>query len=70
MPLEVEDHAIPHFKARINGNCELRGPRHGSIFVLRQAISKNTVLLHTKGLVPFVLISTVASWYKVVDYFL
>ena len=56
--LEVQDHAIPHHKTDICGECELKGPRRGSTFILCQAILIS-VLLHNEGFVPFVLISTV-----------
>ena len=59
MILEVQCHAIPHFKARTNGKCQSRGPRRGKTFILCQAIFKNPVLLRTEGLVPFILISSV-----------
>ena len=46
MPLDVQGHTIPHFKAKISGKCEPREPRHGSTLKLCQAIFKNPVLLH------------------------
>ena len=61
MPLEVQGHAIPQFKADVSGKCEPRGPRRCSTLILCQAIFKNPVLLQTEGLAPFVLISTVCN---------
>ena len=31
MPVEVEVHTVPHFKAAVNGKVEPRGPEHGGI---------------------------------------
>ena len=59
MLLELQGHAIPHFKAKISLKLLARGPRRGNTFSLCQATFKNPVLLPNKGLVPFVLISTV-----------
>ena len=61
MPLEVQGHAIPHFKAKINGKFKPKGPRRGSTFTLCHATFKNPVLLHTEGFLPFVLISSVSE---------
>ena len=42
-------------------NVSLEG--QGSTFILHQAIFKNPLLLHNRGLVPFVLIGTVVLFH-------
>jgi len=34
VPVEVEVHTLPRFKAPVNVEVELRGPEHGNIFIL------------------------------------
>ena len=34
VPVEVEVHTVPHFKAPVNGKVDPRGPEHGGIFIL------------------------------------
>ena len=33
VPVEVEVHTVPHFKAPVNVKVEPRGPEHGDIFI-------------------------------------
>ena len=71
MTHEVGGHAIPHFKAKINDKYETGMSRHSSNFILCQAIFKNSVLLHTKGLMPFVwiVVSVLTYWNLLCRYF-
>ena len=33
VPVEVEIHTVPHFKAPVNNKLEPRGPEHGGILI-------------------------------------
>ena len=59
MPLEIQSHAIPHFKADIRGKLNPRGLECGSIFTLCHPFFKIALLVHTEGLGQFVSLSSV-----------
>ena len=59
MPLEIQSHAIPHFKADISGKLEPRGLRHDRISMYCQSLLNRAHLLHKGGLGRFVSLSTV-----------
>ena len=51
MPLKVQGHTVPHWKALISDKLEPRGLRCGSTFILCYVLLKTAILLHTEGLV-------------------
>ena len=61
MPVEVEVHTVPHFKAPINGKIDLWGPECGGTFTLDYTLVNIGHLLHKLRPVPFVFSSTVGS---------
>ena len=60
MPVEVDVHTVPNFKARINGKVDLWGPECGGTFTLDYSLVKIGHLLHKSRPVPFVFSTTVA----------
>ena len=34
MPIEIEIHTVPHFKAPVNSKLDPKGKEHGGIFIL------------------------------------
>ena len=59
MPLEVQDHTVPHLKALRYGKDDSKGLSCGSIFDFIQGILKIEDLLHKQGLVETQLLRTV-----------
>ena len=49
MPVEVEVHTVPHFKAPVNIKLEAQEPEHGGIFMSLNTRSKIGQLLHKFG---------------------
>ena len=49
VPVEVEVHTVPHFKAPVNSKLEPQGPEHGGIFISLNTRSKIGQLLHKSG---------------------
>ena len=49
VPVEVEVHTVPHFKAPVNCKVEPRGPEHGGILIFENTRSKINHLLHKSG---------------------
>ena len=49
MPLEIQNHTVPHLKALIIGKNEPRGLRYGSTFNVCQAFLKSVILLHKEA---------------------
>ena len=49
VPVEVEVHTVPLFKAPINIKLEPQGPEHGGILILLNTRSKIGQLLHKLG---------------------
>ena len=62
MPLEVEGHTVPHWKAPVSCKLVSRGLSNGSIFSLSLVLLKSVYLHHKWGLGWFVSLSTVASY--------
>ena len=61
MPVEVEVHTVPHFKAPVNGKVEPRGLEHGGIFIFSNARSKKGHLLHKSRHCDFDMHTAVAT---------
>ena len=59
MPVEVEAHTVPHFKASINGEIHHWGPESVGTFILVYSLVNIGHLLHKSRPVPFVFSSTV-----------
>ena len=59
MPVEVEAHTEPHFKAPINGKIDYWWPEFGGTFILDYSLVNVGHLLHKLRPVPFVFSSTV-----------
>ena len=59
MPVEIEVHTVPQFKAPINGEIDLLGPECGGTFILDYSLVNVGHLLHKSRPVPFVFSSTV-----------
>ena len=59
MPVEVEVHTVPHFKATINAKVEPEGLECDGIFISYKAMSKIGHLLHKTGFVDSDLHTTV-----------
>ena len=49
MPVEVEVHTVPHFKAPVNSKVEPRGPVHVVNSIFQNTRSKMGHLLHKSG---------------------
>ena len=62
MPLEVQGHTVPHFKAFISGKLEIWRLGCGNIFRFRKLPFKNLISVHKTGFAWFVLGSTVCSY--------
>ena len=59
MPLEVEGHTVPHWKAPVSCKLVSRGLSNGSIFSLSLVLLKSVYLLHKWVLGQFVSLCTV-----------
>ena len=51
MPVEIDVHTVPHFKATINTKVESEVPESDGIFISYQARPKIGYLLHKTGFV-------------------
>ena len=67
VPVDVEVHTLPHFKAPINGKVDLWGPECGGTFILYYSLVKIGHLLHKSRPVPFVFSSTVCIGWKLIQ---
>ena len=65
MPVEVEAHTVPHFKAAVNSKVEPRQLEWGNVFKVMHSLSKLGLLLHKMGFVktavPMTVIRTLCS---------
>ena len=61
MPFKVEVLTVPYFKAPVCGKLVSRGLRNDSIFSLCPGLFKSVYLIHKRGLVRFVSLSTVTK---------
>ena len=59
MPIEVEDHTVPHFKAPVIGKVELHGPEHADFFM---SIVNSGCLVHKIGFVKTEVPTTVPTF--------
>ena len=59
MPVEVEAHTVPHFKAPINAKVELWGLECGGIFSIQTSLLDISHLLHKTGFVKTESVGTV-----------
>ena len=61
VPVEIEAHTVPHFKAPVNGKIDLWEPECGGTFILDYTLVNVGHLLHKSRPVPFVFSSNVSS---------
>ena len=61
MPVEVELHTVPHFKAPVNAKVELRGLECGGTFIIQTSSLKIGCLVHKLGFVATEVAGTVLS---------
>ena len=59
MPVEIEGHTVPHFKAPIYVKLELTGLEHGSTLSIQTSLLNIGRLLHKMGFVQREIATTV-----------
>ena len=59
MPIEIEVHTVPHFKARVNCKVEWWGQEHAGTFMQSNGIMKLGRLVHKMGFVKTAILCTV-----------
>ena len=62
MPVEIEGHTVPHFKATMNVKVEPEGLEHEGIFIANQARPNLGHLLHKTGFVDSDMHNTVYTY--------
>ena len=63
MPLEVQDHTLPHWTNFKHGKYETRGLSCGSTISIYQDVLKSVNLLHKQGFVDSLMHTIVDYWY-------
>ena len=61
MPVEVEVHTVPHFKAPVNAKVELWGLECGGTFIIQTSLLKIGCLVHKLGFVATEVAGTVKN---------
>ena len=61
MPVEVEVHTVPHFKAPVNAKVELWGLECGGTFIIQTSLLKIGCLVHKLGFVATEVAGTVVK---------
>ena len=59
MPVKVEVHTVPHFKAPVNAKVELYGLKFSSTFIIQTSLLKIGCLVHKLGFVATEVAGTV-----------
>ena len=59
MPVQVELHTVPHFKAPVNAKLELWGLEYGGTFAIQTSVLKVGCLKHKSGFVGTEVVGTV-----------
>ena len=65
MPVEVEVHTVPHFKAPVNAKVELWGLECGGTFIIQTSSLKIGCLVHKLGFVATEVAGTVTNNYAI-----
>ena len=68
MPIEIEDHTVPHFKAPVNFKLGLLGPERPSFLCSKKSIENLGHLVHKKGFVKAEVPTTVCVFPSVHDH--
>ena len=62
MPVGVEAHTVPHFKAPVNAKVELWGIECGGTLIIQTSLLKIGCLVHKLGFVATEVVGTVICW--------
>ena len=64
MPIEIEAHTVPHFKAPVNGKVERWGQEHAGTFTQQNGIVNLRGLVHKMGFDKTEVPMTVSTYFQ------